>query len=477
MQYSTINYNDIDLGNRIDAEYFQPNYLHIENKLISKNTKPLNEFCNITGSAFYPAATHLYEIGDMPFIRCVDCINYPAITKKQNNSFEKIPRYFADEYKNVKRLKKGEIVITKVGTTCFASIIHDIDEVALSRTVLGLKRIKNIDPYYLLAFLRSKYGFLQLYRERELTIQFQLTLERVGTILIYKPLNTSFELLVSKIIKKYESQKNISESLFDEAEKFLLTELGLENWKPKHKLTFVKNYFEAEKVDRFDAEYFQPKFDEIVKAIKNCQGGFDTLGKLATIKKCIEVGSNEYLNEGIPFIRVSNISPFEIKNKKYISKELYNELKSHQPQKGEILLSKDATPGIAYFLHGNSVKMIPSGGILRIKIKSTKIIPEYLSLVLNSLIVKEQINRDVGGSVILHWRPDQVKNTLIPILKDNKQKIIMNKITKSTDLRQKSKTLLQIAKKGVEMAIEKDENIAKEWIKKEIDKLGVKINA
>ena len=198
MQFSSVPYSEIDLGNRIDAEYFQPTYLHIEEELLRKKAKPLRGYCSITGSAFYPAATHLYKFGDLPFIRCVDTISYPVITSRQDNLFEKIPIEFADEHKNIKRLKKGEIVITKVGTPCYASVVHDIEDVALSRTVLGLKAIRNIDPYYLVAFLRSKYGFLQLFRERELTIQFQLTLDRVGNVLIFKPADNDFEILVSK---------------------------------------------------------------------------------------------------------------------------------------------------------------------------------------------------------------------------------------------------------------------------------------
>ena len=166
MQFSNVSYSEVDLGDRIDAEYFQPTYLHIEEELLRHNAEPLRDYCLITGSAFYPAATQLYEFGDLPFMRCVDCISYPVITTRQDDLFEKIPIEFANQHKNIKRLKKGEIVITKVGTPCYASIVHDIDDVALSRTVLGLKAIKNIDPYYLVAFLRSKYGFLQLFRER-----------------------------------------------------------------------------------------------------------------------------------------------------------------------------------------------------------------------------------------------------------------------------------------------------------------------
>ena len=82
-------------------------------------------------------------------------------------------------------IDEDDIIITKVGSPCYASIVYEHDVVALSRTVMGLKNITEVNPLYLLAFLRSKYGFQELYREREQTIQFQLTLERVRKISIY----------------------------------------------------------------------------------------------------------------------------------------------------------------------------------------------------------------------------------------------------------------------------------------------------
>ena len=76
---------------------------------------------------------------------------------------------------------------------------------------------------------------------------------------------------------------------------------------------------------------------------------------------------------------------------------------------------------------------------------------------LNSVLVKEQINRDVGGSVILHWRPDQVKETVIPILAEEKQAEIQTKVIESFSLRKQTKHLLECVKRAVEIAIEQDE--------------------
>jgi len=79
---------------------------------------------------------------------------------------------------------------------------------------------------------------------------------------------------------------------------------------------------------------------------------------------------------------------------------------------------------------------------------------EYLALVLNSLVGQAQAERDAGGSVIKHWKPEQIKNVLIPIISEPKQKIISDLIKKSFVARRKAKELLEKAKSKVEEMIE-----------------------
>ena len=269
---------------------------------------------------------------------------------------------------------------------------------------------------------------------------------------------------IKRTIQSALALQKLSKTWYTEAQTLLLAELGLTDWQPKHQLTFVKNFSDTKHAERIDADYFQPKYDKIINVIKNYPGGWDTLENLATLKKCVEVGSKEYLETGIPFVRVSNLSPFEITQEKYISEELYAEITEHQPKQGEILLSKDATPGIAHYLREEPEKMIPAGGILRLKNKSDKINNEYLTLVLNSILTQEQVNRDVGGSVILHWRPDQVAGTIIPILHQDKQTEIEQKVLESFNGRKRAKDLLEHAKRAVEIAIEQDEQTAIDWL-------------
>lgn len=464
MQFSVVNFGDVDLGNRIDAEYFQPTYLHVENKLIEKHATPLRAFCYITGSAFYPAATHLYETGDLTFIRCVDCIPYPVITSRQDDLFEKIPQAFADEHKNIKRLTKGEIVITKVGTPCYASIIHDINDVALSRTVLGLKYIKNINPYYLVAFLRSKYGFLQLFRERELTIQFQLTLDRVGNVLVFKPINKFLEELIADCFSFHEELKRKSEILFNEAENLVLDELGLSVWQLKHQLSFVKNYSDTEEAGRIDADYFQPKYDEIVKVIKSYTGGWDTLANLVKSrdKNFTPLDKIEY-----KYIELSNIAGNgEIAD--CMVKE-GQDLPSRARRKvatGDVIVSSiEGSLSSIALIEKEYDQALCSTGFHVINPKSFN--SETLLVLLKSMVGQLQLKKGCSGTILTAINKDEFNKLVLPKVDEAVQSQIQQKVTESFDLRKQSKHLLECAKRAVEIAIERNEDAAIKWLQEQ----------
>ena len=89
-----------------------------------------------------------------------------------------------------------------------------------------------------------------------------------------------FQSLIEELCLKTDSLHEQSSFKYHEAHPLLLAELGLADWQAKHQLTFVKNFSDTERSERIDADYFQPKYDEIVNAIKNYPGGWNTLGNL-----------------------------------------------------------------------------------------------------------------------------------------------------------------------------------------------------
>ena len=481
MQHSVINLSKtITTPNfRLDAEFYRPFYLESEQLISSKSNDHLGNLITILtdyhANGSYEILRGNVEILDTPdyalMIRTVDF---------EKDDFENDVKYVSEHaYNFLKKTKVfgGEIIINKIGNAGKVYLVPPLDKkISLGMNQFMIRSKDSLNNYFLYVFLVCKYGCLLL--EQRITGAVPLSIDKESVRSVPVPvLKNEFQKIIQKLVEKYFTLSNQGKNLYYQAEQLLLSELGLLDWKPEHTLAFVKNFLDTEESNRFDAEYFQPKYEEIIEAVKKYKGGFDELGNLVKVKKSVEPGSEAYQESGVPFVRVSNLSKFELStnNQQFISEELYNKLKTHQPKKGEILLSKDATPGMAYFLNEDPQKMIVSGGILRLKMDSKQILPEYLTLVLNSVIVQKQIERDAGGSIINHWRPDQVKATLIPVFKDDKQKKIKKLVEKSFNDRKLSKSLLEIAKQGVEMAIEKDEQEAEKWIRNEIEKLGVKI--
>ena len=305
-------------------------------------------------------------------------------------------------------------------------------------------------------FLNSKIGQSQIKRLTIGISQPHLHLEQIENIRVFLPLEND-QKMIEKVYLKSISLIQISNEIYQQAENLLLEELGLRDYKIEDELSCVVNYSDIKTANRVDAEYFQPKYEKLISIIKSQNS--NRLGEIVSMKKGIEPGSEVYQEQGKLFMRVSSLSKFGIDkvDQKYLSDDLYQKLKKDfEPQIGEILLTKDATPGIAYVLK-EPLESIISGGVLRLKLNQN-IELEYLALCMNSLIGQMQAERDAGGSIIVHWKPEQIKNLVIPILPMPTQQKIADLVRKSHEARKKSKELLEEAKRKVEEMIEKGGN-------------------
>lgn len=450
LEISEVWLSEIDLGDRIDADFFTKENLSIEAELKSRSSVELRGFAEFVASAFYPAATQLYEVGDTPFIRCVDCINYPLITKKQDGTFEKIPMFFVEENDGINLLNKNDIVITKVGSPCYASIVYEHDVVALSRTVMGLKNIHGINPFYLLVFLRSKYGFSQLLRARELTIQYQLTLERVKRVLVYVP-NDSFQKSVEKIIKESTEKQTLSQTVYSDAVNLLLTELGLKDWQPNNKPINVKQLKESYlKSGRLDAEYYQSKYEEIETAVTKYKHGYDIIGNLFAQNTDV----CDYQEDAYNYIEIGDINISDgTASFNLVSKEELPDNAKRVLHTNDLLISK-VRPyrGAVAIIDFDDERLIGSGAFTVLRENSTYK-KEVLQLLLRTQIYKDWLLKWNVGSSYPVIKDEDILNLPIPKIPNQVQTEIATYVQKSISLRNEAKQLLESAKLKVEEAI------------------------
>ena len=441
MTYSIIQKSQLEGGLRLNAEYYQPEYLKIRENI--KNIGFFNFGDIITA---FGSGKNLPQTDNASFIKFVRTQNVrPIIIDDNGMSFT--------QQKNYPKLNYGDLLFVRVGEGVGNSsvVTKNFQDTTFSDNVIRI-RIKNVNPFYVSVLLNSKIGSLLMEQIKKGSARSLISRENLNSLRIPKIIQEQ-QIYFEDIVNQSEKLIIESEKIYSQAENLLLEELGIKDFEIDDDLSYIVNLSEIKSAHRADAEYFQPKYEKIIFLIR--ANGGTMLGDLATMKKGIEPGSEVYQDEGKLFIRVSSLSKngLEDKDQKYLSDELYQKLKkNYEPKVGEILLTKDATPGIAYVVK-EPIEGIVSSGILRLKLKNEKVENEYLALCLSSVIGQMQAERDGGGSIITHWRPEQIKNVLIPILPKPTQQKIADLVQKSHEARSKAKQLLEQAKNKVEELI------------------------
>ena len=256
-----------------------------------------------------------------------------------------------------------------------------------------------------------------------------------------------------QLVTKYNKMEEESTYFYQLAEWTLLLELYAETWVTTSTANYsIKNYSVCKSSGRLDAEYYQPKYDALFAQLSKYE--CDTIKGIAHIKKSVEPGSEAYQDRGIPFVRVSDVTIFGISEPSICLSPSDFNLNELKPKKDTILLSKDGSVGIAYKVE-EDMDCITSGALLHLSVFNQDYTPDYLTLVLNSIVVQMQAERDSNGAIIQHWKPSEIEQVIIPKLPKPIQETISAKIQESFALKAESKRLLDEAKMMVEKEIEK----------------------
>jgi restriction endonuclease S subunit len=363
------------------------------------------------------------------------------------------------------KLKKNDVLICRTNgnprLVGKSAIVPNDYEFAYASYLFKIRpKSEMINSSTLVTFLNSKYGRLEIEKFSMASNQVNFSPAKFREMRI-----PNFGFLVNNRIEEITYNAfdllNKSQKLYSQAETLLLETLGLKDFEANQEAVNIKGYKESFlSTGRLDAEYYQKKYEEIIEHVRS--GKYDKLGNLVTMRKSIEPGSEAYQAEGIPFIRVSNLTKYGLSEPDiHLNTLEYADV--IRPKKDTILMSKDGTVGVAYKVP-DDMFAITSGAILHLQVKTDEVLPDYLTLVLNSLVVQMQAERDAGGSILQHWKPSEIEQVEIPVVDKDVQHQISELIQESFRLKKESEQLLDLAKRAVEVAIEEGEEKAMEMI-------------
>lgn len=445
---SIVSLSGLKSNQRLDAQYYHPTNVALDRTLRQTQVVELGEVAILTDGIH--ASIQFNEASDVLLIS--------AMSPKQNY-FELSKNRHIDLVQHARNprtsLKIDDVIISTVGTIGNVAVVDKKVLPANSDRHVGIIRLKQaLKPRYLSTFLLCKYGRYQTLRESTGNVQLNLFIDKLEIITVPKASQKFQELIESAVVRANElrsdAYENYRKAINDIEEKLGLSDLAIN--KSNISIRYLSNYAES---NRLDAEYWLPKYDDYMQQIQKNKNL--TLGELVSYKKGEEVGSEKYTDDGVPFVRVADFSPFGIESvvEKKIDRELYDQLKNNTPRKNEILLTKDGTIGMSYVLKEQQ-PCILSGAFLRLT-TTMDIEEEYLSLVLNSSVGKMQMQRLTGGAIIAHLKPDDAMSLCIPIIDEPYQQsvsAIMKEVFRDII---EARNMFDTCIKAVELSVEKSE--------------------
>ena len=322
-----------------------------------------------------------------------------------------------------------------------------------------------VTPEYLTAFLNTKYGIIDIKRRARHSInQSNVNLEEVKRIeipLLGNQLQNGITLSFNTAFDSIQA----SEVVYNEAQTLLLAELGLTDWQPQQQLTFVKNFSDTERIERIDAGYFQPKYDEIVNAIKNYAGGWDTLENQGRIK---DTNFNPDAETEYQYIELANIgNSGEITDCMVEQGENLPTRARRKVSAGDVIVSsiEGSLESIALITEEYDKALCSTGFHV---VQSDVLNSETLLVFLKSSVGQLQLKKGCSGTILTAINKEEFSKIAIPKIKAEKQAEIEQKVIESFNLRKQAKELLEHAKRAVEITIEQDEQAAIDWLKSAI---------
>ena len=442
---------------RLEAEYYNSTSMSYHSTFKGKD---------VVSDIQYGTSKYCDEVKD----------GYPVLRLNElNDGFIESPQKYchilSDEEFEKLRLKNGDVLVIRTNgnpnLAGRAAVVLEETGFAFASYLYRVIPNEKINSEILVAYLNGKYGRYEIDKNSIKGNQTNFSPAKFRDINI-PDFGEDIQDAIKKVFHIAHQNRVLADASYLNAEQFLLSELKLDGFVTSGKECSIKLLSETFKTKgRLDAEYYQPKYDSLFQILSDfrCKklGGNNGI---TDIKRSIEPGSEAYKAQGIPFVRVSDINKFGISEPEIcLSEDFVENASSLYPQKGTILFSKDGSIGIAYKME-EAAQIITSGALLHLTIKDVEdVLPDYLTLVLNSLAVQLQAERDSNGAIIKHWKPSEIEDVLIPILDIDTQKIIASKVQESFGFRRKSKELLKFAMSAVEIAIEKSEEQALKWLK------------
>ena len=446
LEVSEIHLKDLEETFRIDAEYFLRDHLAIEARLLDMGARPISKIADISDGNHLGVSEEFVTKG-VPYYRGGDVHGF-FIENSNPACFVDRSVYDAPAMQRA-HLRRNDVLITIVGAVVGNVAIVSEDTPAMCSCKIAILRPKlEKDASTLALFLQGRYGKSQIYRLVRGSVKPGFNLDDFDKFYIPE-FGEAFKDELSRAVAVAKDKDFKSQKAMADAESQLLTELGFASWRPADGGVSTKEFSEVATTGRIDAEYFQPKFDEIEVRIRN--RGADILCAADALIDGLCKSDDERVERYIELADIGSSGTVE-----NCMKAEFANLPSRARQRvseGQVIVSSiEGSLKSCALITPEFDGALCSTGFHRFQ--TDKINAETLLLLFKSWPIQELFKRGCSGTILSGISADSLANIPLPILPQRVQSSLAAKVRESFRLRNESKRLLEEAKKLVEDSIE-----------------------
>ena len=368
----------------------------------------------------------------------------------------------AETYESLK-LKKNDVLICRTnGNPKYvgkSALVPQDYEYAFASYLYRIRPDeKYINPATLVAYLNSTYGRSEIERLAMVVNQANFSPAKFRQIEI-PVFGVAFRKAITSIVELAYTKLNESRDKYEEASAQLSSGLGFDTWLLSQQPLSIRSFMHVLNTERIDAEYYQPRYDELIAKVKALGGGI-----VETECNLYDKNFNPEKSVEYKYIELSNIgNSGEING---FTLDLGYELPTRARRivhTGDIIISslEGSLQSCALIPDSFDGALCSTGFYV---LDSDKINSETLLVLFKSAPIQALLKQQCTGTILTAFGKDGLLSIPIPHITSDLQHKIRDSVKESFALRQKSVDLLEATKHAVEIAIEQDEAKAIEYL-------------
>jgi len=447
------------IGRRIDANYYAPEALREMEKLIKSGIEisPVSKVCHRRnsgpfGSSLLASSYVPKGIDSIIFFRPVDCKDVIANTYNENVYISR-----ADNLRlSSSSFSAGSLIFTKIGNSIGdVSVVPGyIKQCNISGNMMGMD-VDEIDPYFLLAYLKSSNGITQINRGTIGGPMPKIDMESIAEIQVPKP-DLEIQRAIGNKLRKAERLRELAQKSQSTISQNIEAIFGRFEKQKQHKTKFWV-YTKCLDSYRLNINEYYPHCLAVEKKLLN-QFEAVRLIDILKVKRDISGGATpsgaKYTDRGIGFLRVQNVLPnrLDINDIAYIDQNTNKLLKRSIIKVHDIVMTITGYPGTACCVQEDDLPLNINQHSVRFHLKE-EWNPFFVAAFINSDWGKAQIERrSIGGTRDALDYPS-VLSLVIPKVEKSIQDELGNLSIKYANELKDFKKFISFAKKDIENLI------------------------